>query len=256
METGLYGKVAIVTGASRGIGKAIASSLAKEGCRLVIVARGSQALNEAAEELRELGTEALALTADVTISTEIEHVVQQVVDTYGRVDVLVHNAGGARGQDVFDTSDEDWHAALALNVVALSQFARLLTPIMSQQGGGRIITLASIFGREAGGRIAYNAVKAALISLTKSLAIQLAPQNILVNSVAPGSILFPGGSWDRRVQADPAGMQTFVKNNLPLGRFGTPEEVAALVVFLASSQSSLITGSCITVDGAQSHSNI
>lgn len=256
MELGLHGKVAIVTGASRGIGQAIASGLAAEGCQLALIARGAQTLNATAAELRQAGGEVLALPADVTHTHEIDAVVQQVTAHYGHIDILVHNAGGARGQNVFDTKTEDWQDALALNVVALSHFARLVVPGMRERGGGRIISISSIFGREAGGRTAYNALKAALISLNKSLAIQLAPHNILVNSVAPGSILFPGSSWDRRVQADPAGMQTFVQQNLPLGRFGTPQEVAALVVFLASPLASLITGACLPVDGAQSHSNI
>jgi 3-oxoacyl-[acyl-carrier protein] reductase len=127
---------------------------------------------------------------------------------------------------------------------------------MNQQGGGRIIAISSIFGRETGGRTAYNALKAASISLTKSLARQLGPQKILVNSVAPGSLLFPGSSWERRLQADPEGIERFVKSELPLGRFGTPEEVAAVVVFLASSAASLVSGACLAVDGAQSRSNI
>lgn len=256
MELGLQGKVAIVTGASRGIGKAIASGLAAEGCRLAIVARGRETLVEAAAELRGTGAEALAITADLTITKDIERAVEQVMDAYGRIDILVHNAGGAQGQDIFDTTDADWQTGLALNVVALSHLARLVAPVMGEQGRGRIIAISSIYGRESGGRTPYNALKAASISLTKSLALQFARQNILVNSVAPGSIRFPGSSWDRRVKADPAGMEDFVKHNLPLGRFGAPEEVAALVVFLASTASSLITGSCITVDGAQSRSNI
>lgn len=262
MQLDLQGKVAVITGASRGIGKAIAAALVAEGCRVLIVARDVKTLAETAHELQRIAMEngyngdVLTMTADMMVAEDIERVIRQVTTAFGRVDILVHNAGGARGQDVFDTTDQDWHDALSLNVLALSHLARLVAPLMSQQGGGRIIAISSIFGRESGGRTPYNALKAASISLTKSLARQFAPQNILVNSVAPGSILFPGSSWERRQQADPEGIAAFVKSDLPLGRFGAPEEVAALVVFLASSAASLITGACIPVDGAQSRSNI
>jgi 3-oxoacyl-[acyl-carrier protein] reductase len=256
MDLGLNGKVAIVTGASRGVGKAIAFALAAEGCRLSIVARGRKALEETAGVLWSGGTETLAVVADLTVAHDIDRVVQSTLEHFGRIDILVHNAGGAKGQNIFDTSDEDWEEALALNVLALARLAKLVAPVMSQQGEGRIITISSVFGRESGGRTAYNSLKAALISLTKSLACQFAPNNILVNSVAPGSLLFPGSSWDRRLQADPERIAAFVKSDLPLGRFGKPEEVAAVVVFLASQQASLISGACIPVDGAQSHSNI
>jgi 3-oxoacyl-[acyl-carrier protein] reductase len=256
MDLGLNGKVAIVTGASRGVGKAIALALAAEGCHLSIVARGRKALEETADKLWSSGTETLAIVADLTVAHDIDRIVQSTMDHFGRIDLLVHNAGGAKGQNIFDTSDEDWEEALALNVLALTRLAKLVAPIMSQQGEGRIITVSSIFGRESGGRTAYNSLKAALISLTKSLARQFATNNILVNSVAPGSLLFPGSSWDRRQQADPERIAAFVKSDLPLGRFGKPEEVAALVVFLASRQASLISGACIPVDGAQSRSNI
>ena len=256
MDLDLDGKVAIITGASRGVGKAIAIALAAEGCRLSIVARGRKALDETADNLWNAGTQTLAVVADLTVAQDIDRIVQATMDYYGQIDILVHNAGGAKGQNIFDTSDEDWEEALALNLLALTRLVKLVVPVMSQQGGGRIITVSSIFGRESGGRTAYNSLKAALISLTKSLARQFAPNNILVNSVAPGSLLFPGSSWDRRQQADPERIEAFVKSDLPLGRFGTPEEVAALVVFLASRQASLISGACIPVDGAQSHSNI
>lgn len=256
MDLGLYEKVAIVTGASRGVGKAIAHALAAEGCRLSIVARGRKALEETADELSSSGAETLAIVADLMVAQDINRIVQSTMDRYGRIDILVHNAGGAKGQNIFDTSDEDWEEALTLNVLALARLAKLVAPVMSQQGEGRIITISSIFGRESGGRTAYNALKAALISLTKSLARQFAPNNILVNSVAPGSLLFPGSSWDRRLQADPERIAAFVKSDLPLGRFGKPEEVAAMVTFLASRQASLVSGACIQVDGAQSYSNI
>ena len=134
--------------------------------------------------------------------------------------------------------------------------SRLVVPIMDAQGSGAIINISSIWGRELGGSSSYNAIKAAEIGLSKNLAKELAPKGIRVNSVAPGSILFPGGGWDRRQKADPDGMARFIEQTMPLGRFGKPEEVANVVVFLASNKASLVTGACINVDGCQSHSLI
>src|SRR5260370_25794907 len=185
MDLGLQNKVALITGTSRGVGKAIATNLAAEGCRLVIIARGREALEETAEELQRTGAEVLAIAADMTVLADIEQSVQQALAHYGHIDILVHNAGGAKGQDIFDTSWQDWHKALALNVLALSSLAKLIVPAMIQQGSGRIIAISSIYGSEAGGRTAYNALKAASISLTKALAPHLTPHNILVNRVAP-----------------------------------------------------------------------
>ncbi|MDH7570960.1 MAG: SDR family oxidoreductase, partial [Armatimonadota bacterium] len=205
MDLGLSGKVALVTGASRGIGKAIASGFAREGCRVVMCARHADALRAAADEVAALGAETLAVPADVTNPADAPRLLESVRDRFGALHILVNNVGGSTGQSILDATDADWQAAMELNVFAGARLARLAVPLMEQSGGGAITFIASIWGREAGGRITYNAAKAAEISLAKMMARDLAPVGIRVNSVAPGSILFPGGSWDRRQQADPAG---------------------------------------------------
>ena len=153
-------------------------------------------------------------------------------------------------------SDAEWQAAFDETLFPAIRASRLAVPHLKQRGGGAIVMIASIWGRESGGRMTYNAVKAAEISLSKSLAQQLAPMNIRVNSVAPGSILFPGGSWHKRQQADPQGIAEFVKRELPFGRFGRSDEVGAVVAFLCSPRASWISGACVPVDGCQSRSNI
>jgi 3-oxoacyl-[acyl-carrier protein] reductase len=256
MELGLTGKIILITGASRGIGRAIATAFASEGCHLAIAARGQEALEGAAQELRAQGVQVLALPVDLTRAEDCKLLVAQTLHRFGRIDVLVQNAGGATGVGFLDTTDEQWMQAVNLNIMATVRLCRLVIPHMREQGGGSIITISSIYGREAGGRAVYNATKAAVISLTKALSREFARDNIRVNSIAPGSILFPGSSWDRRRQADPPAIAAFVNDELPLGRFGRPEEVASAVVFLASEQASLIDGACLNVDGAQSRSNI
>jgi 3-oxoacyl-[acyl-carrier protein] reductase len=164
--------------------------------------------------------------------------------------------GLARGSTIAETSDAEWAEALDQTLFPAIRASRLAVPHMRRAGGGSIVMIASIWGRESGGRMTYNAVKAAQISLAKSMAQQLAHDNIRVNSVAPGSILFPGGSWHRRQQEDPAAIAEFVKRELPFGRFGRAEEVGAVVAFLVSPQASWISGACVPVDGCQSRSLI
>src|SRR5690349_19683878 len=253
MDLGLTGKVAIVTGSSRGLGFACARALVEEGCLVTICARGKDRLDAAA---RELGKNVLPIVADVSQASGIECVVNGTVETFGGLDILVNNVGLARGATIVDTSDEEWMEAFDQTLFPAIRTSRLAVPHMRRRGGGSIVMIASIWGRESGGRMTYNAVKAAEISLAKSMAQQLARDNIRVNSVAPGSIRFPGGSWDRRVQDDPEGMAEFVKQELPFGRFGRPEEVGAVVAFLVSPRASWISGASVPVDGCQSRSQI
>jgi 3-oxoacyl-[acyl-carrier protein] reductase len=259
MNLDLTGKVAIVTGSSRGLGLASARALAQEGCRVTICARGETSLNAAATELRTVAqqpADVLPVVADVSTAAGVETVIARTVDLFGGLDILVNNVGLAKGSDIVGTSDEEWQEAFDQTLFPAVRASRLAVPLMRKRGGGAIVMIASIWGRESGGRMTYNAVKAAEISLAKAMAQQLAPDNIRVNSVAPGSIRFPGGSWDRRVKADPEGMAEFVKRELPFGRFGRPEEVGAVVSFLASPRASWISGASVPVDGCQSRSQI
>lgn len=258
MDLELQGKVALVTGASRGLGRAIALCMAAEGCRVSICARSQADLDEAAAEVRDLGGEVLATAVDVTAAPSAREVVARTRTEMGRLDILVNNVGGNRRGDFLATTEDDWDRILDLNFRSHLRFSREAIPYMREQGGGVVLFIASIFGREAGGKglSIYNTTKSALISAAKIMALELAHDGIRVNSIAPGSIRFPGGSWDRRCQEDPEGMADFIDRNLPLGRFGTAQELANVVTFLASPRASLVSGACVTVDGGQSHSLI
>ncbi len=259
MNLQLTDKIAIVTGSTRGLGFATAEALLREGCNVTICARGEAGVAEATAKLRDIdgGTaRIMAIQADVSTEKGAADVVIRTVEAFGGVDILVNNVGLAKGGDILETSDAEWHEALDQTLFPAIRVSRMAIPHMRRRGGGAIVMIASIWGRESGGRMTYNAVKAAEISLAKAMAQQLAKDNIRVNSVAPGSIRFPGGSWDRRVQADPEGMAEFVRRELPFGRFGRPEEVGAVVAFLASPRASWISGASVTVDGCQSRSLI
>jgi 3-oxoacyl-[acyl-carrier protein] reductase len=259
LDLSLTDKIAIVTGSSRGLGLACATALVQEGCRVTICARGQQTLADAATALGQMaGSRAhvLAVAADLATEQGVSDVIARTVETFGGIDILVNNVGLARGSSITETSDAEWQHAIDQTLFPAIRASRLAVPHMRARGGGAIVTIASIWGRESGGRMTYNAVKAAEISLAKSMAQQLARDNIRVNSVAPGSILFPGGTWHRRQQEDPAAIAEFVRQELPFGRFGRSEEVGAVVAFLVSPRASWISGASVPVDGCQSRSLI
>lgn len=253
MDLGLTGKVAIVTGSSRGLGLAAATALAEEGASVVLCARGDDTLKQAAAGIQQRvpGAKLATVAADVSTEAGAKQIVDTAIAKFGRIDVLINNVGTAKGADLESTTDADWQEAMDQTLFPAVRMSRLAVPHLRKQGGA-IVIVSSIFGRESGGRMTYNAVKAAEISLTKSLAQQLAKDQIRVVSVAPGSILFEGGSWWKRQQADPDGIAKFVKQELPFGRFGKPEEVGAAVAFLASPKASWISGTTVVVDGCQS----
>jgi 3-oxoacyl-[acyl-carrier protein] reductase len=259
MDLQLTDKVAIVTGSSRGLGLASARALVAEGCRVCLCARGSEQLAAAAVEVEAAARRPnmiMTVQADVSTPEGVALVVDRTVERFGGLDILVNNVGRAAGTDLLNTTDAEWQAAFDETLFPAIRASRLAVPHMKRRGGGAIIMIASIWGRESGGRMTYNSVKAAEISLAKSLAQQLAPLNIRVNSVAPGSILFPGGSWHKRQQADPQGLADFIKRELPFGRMGRADEVGSVVAFLASPKAGWVSGASVTVDGCQSRSNI
>ena len=257
MDLGLQDKVAIVMAASKGLGRACASALAAEGARVTIGARGAQALEETAQEIqRATGSRVLAVPTDVTRAGDVEAIVAATVREFGRIDILVNNAGGPPAGKFESFGDAQWQAAFELNLLSTVRLVRLVVPHMRKTGSGRIITIVSTSVKQPiDGLLLSNAIRSGVVGLTKTLSVELAPDNITVNNVCPGRIL-----TDRlrqiyhiseRVQqgvSEEAALKE-VARDVPMGRVGQPEELGAFVAFLASQQAAYITGTTVQVDG-------
>jgi 3-oxoacyl-[acyl-carrier protein] reductase len=253
MDLGLRGKAAIVTGASRGIGRAITLRLAEEGAGVAICARGEPALRETEAELRSRSVPVYAAVCDVSDVGALDGFLDAAHAKLGRMDILVNNPSGI----MFTDDESAWQSSLNVDLMAAVRASWKVTPWMAQAGGGAIVHVSSIAGLEGSASFppAYGAAKAALVSHSKSLARGLAPQKIRVNTVAPGSIEFPGGLWAQARQQNPDFYNAILKN-IPWGRMGTPEEVANVVAFLVSDRASWVTGVCLVVDGGQHKANL
>ncbi|MDG2304041.1 MAG: SDR family NAD(P)-dependent oxidoreductase [Candidatus Binatia bacterium] len=246
MDLGLRGKAVVVTGASRGIGKSIALGFADEGANISLCARGTEALEETANEIRERGVRVNAEACDARDGASLASFLEGSRAALGGVDILINNASGFGGTD----DEESWLAGWTGDLMPAVRATWTVAPWMEAAGGGSIVHISSIAALEGGMPPAYSAAKAAMISHAKNAAVALASKGIRVNCVAPGSIEFPGGIWDQVKQGVPAHYEATLAS-IPFGRLGRPEEVSDAVVYLASNRASWISGECIAIDGVQ-----
>lgn len=246
MDLGLSGKCVVITGGSKGIGRSTALAFADEGANVAICARGEEALGRTEAEIAAKGVKALGAVCDVADPAALDGFLEDARTALGGIDVLVNNTSG------FGMTDDEagWKASLDVDLLAAVRATWKVVPWMTEGGGGAIINISSTSALEAGSPPAYAAVKAALISHSNTMAIELAPKHIRVNSVAPGSIDFPGGFW-ATIKSQNKAYYDIIHDTIPSGRFGRPEEVGAAVVFLASERASWITGTTLLVDGGQ-----
>lgn len=257
MDLGLKGKYVLITGGSHGIGRAIALSLAKEGCHVAICSRTQSRIDETMSMLREFSGEHIGLICDVLVPSDISKVMDELRDKWIKVDILINNVGGGGrwgSEDIIATDELVWQEVYDKNAGAAISFTRQVLPYMKESGWGRVITITSIFGSMSGGRPWFNMAKTAQMTLMKNLSgnKELVRSGITFNTVAPGCIMIPNTGWEEQMISNPQAFQKMLDKDYPLGRMGKPEEVADVVTFLCSTRSSLVNGASILVDGGES----
>lgn len=251
MNLQLTGKNAVITGASKGIGRSIALELAAEGANVAICARGKEALQVTEKEILATGVKVFAEVCDVGNHSDVDKFIENARDSLGSIDILVNNVSAlSLGEEL-----EDWDASINIDLMASVWTTEKVVPWMTEAGGGSILFISSISGLESGSPPSYAAVKAAVISYSKTMAIQLAPSHIRVNTIAPGSIEFAGGLWASAKENNKP-FYDMVLGSIPSGRMGAPEEVGKVVAFIVSPAASWVTGTCLSVDGGQHRSNL
>ncbi|MDT2047218.1 SDR family oxidoreductase [Priestia flexa] len=251
MDLKLQGKKVLITGGTKGIGQAIALLFAEEGADVAVAARSEKDLERLSARFPNIHTYKI----DVTNEDERIQLMENVVKDFQGIDILINNAGGSNGGKTLETDLSLFYEAMELNYFSAVHLSKLAAEYMKKQKAGSIVNITSIFGRESGGKVTYNNAKSALISFTKSFADEVISYGIRVNSIAPGSILHETGNWKKRLEENPEKINQFVQDQIPAGRFGTVEEVANAVVFLASEKASWIVGASLNVDGGQSKMN-
>ena len=253
MDLRLKDKVVLITGGSKGIGFHTARAFAEEGCHVGICARSQEDLQHAVEKLRSKGSRVTAVQADVCKPEDASRLVSQCVTQLGGIDILVNNVGSSFGGNLMESNDEDWQRTFDVDLFQIVRMIRLAVPHMRKRGGGSIVNIASISGWEPqlAGVGQYGSSKAANIFLTERLALELVRYNIRVNTLSPGSIIWPGGFWDEFRKGHPESFAAYVCDGFPMGRLGKPEEVADVIVFLASPRANWINGRHIPVDGLE-----
>lgn len=253
----LQNRVALVAGSSRGIGKAIAAALLSEGCRVCITGRSEPMLSQALAEFKaEFGNDcAISFCGDLTDSSTVEQALSKTHGLWQRLDVVVANLGSGSGKTGWQLESDEWERLFRMNFWGSVNLAQAAIPLLAESQRGNLLFIASIAGVEATpAPLPYSAAKAALISYSKNLANQVANLGIRVNCIAPGNVLFPGGTWERHLENNKEKVLQMIDSSVPLARFGTPEEIASLAVFLCSDAATFITGACVKADGGQTRS--
>ena len=258
MNLGLEKQVVFIAGSSRGIGRAIGEALLAEGATVVLTGRNEVSLNAVKAELESAGNDGriMAIAGDFCDPAVIAAAFERTIGTFGKIDHLIANLGSGSGKPGWDYSHDEWARFFELNFFASTRLTQAVLPyLLLNRDGGSIIYIASIVAVEAtAAPLPYSAAKAALVNYSMNLARQMGPHKIRVNSIAPGNIWFPNGSWDKHLSNNAVAVKTMLDSEVPLQRFGSPQEIAAFVAYLCSAQAAFCTGACYVIDGGQTRS--